>query len=95
MKTLTEILKEFDEKFKNLKVVLVEPDEHPITNDIKSFLSQSIKTALESVRNIELAPDEKTIKDLKKLENKSQSFGYGQGFVCNQLDKNIKDYLKN
>lgn len=72
MKTLTEILKEFDEKFKNLKVVLVEPDEHPITNDIKSFLSQSIKTALESVEKelINRTTNTHAIEIYREIKNK-------------------------
>lgn len=61
--------------------------------EVKRFIESTIREVLESVQEIELAPDKKTLKLLAELDNKSEAFGFGQGWVCNKLDKNIKKIL--
>lgn len=61
--------------------------------EIKSFIESTIREVLKSIQEIELAPDEKTLKLLAELDNKTEAFGFGQGWVCNKLEENIEKIL--
>ena len=95
--TLQTIMEKFDEKFRPIdfcnegsdKMIYVEETR----DEIKHFIETSIREVLEEIENIELAPDEKTLKLLGELENKTEAFGFGQGWVCEKLNSNIKKVL--
>lgn len=80
MKTLKETLEEFDEKFNFLYCM------ENVENDIKAFISQSIKTALESV-----AIKEKKIYAYDTTHSTCYKVGWNK--CREQLLKNIENYL--
>ncbi len=86
--------KRFDEKFGYKFNIGVVPDDFT-KEDIKQFIQEEIKRALEEVADIDLALDVKTFETLgSNISNKEEAFGFGQAFVCTKLRKNIDNYLK-
>lgn len=105
---LKETLERFDEKFVQITYPFLggmrlfwntTPDEKRIDemqkiDEIKQFIIEEIKLAMEEVRNIELATDIKTVAEIGKLNNKAETFGYAQAWMCKKLDKNISKYFE-
>jgi len=60
---------------------------------LKAFLTQSLqgleKMMKDKFRNIELAPDDKTIEMIYKTSGRTEAFGMGQGWVCKKIDEII------
>lgn len=105
MKTLNETLKEFDEKFveKTFPFLGVlggqrnywkdEVDEMKQIDRVKDFISQSIKTALKSVK---IKEGDYTWKRTEQEPTDDETtFWEGYNTCCEIVKKNIENYLKN
>lgn len=87
--SIKETLERFDEKFDTMPVFF----ERVPPEAIKQFITEEIKLAMEEVKNIELAVDYQTIKDIGNMDS-YVAFGFGQGYVAEKLDKNISKYFE-
>ena len=90
-----EILKEFKDKFE--EGILSDNEGlsclggYYFYDKIEEFISKSLDKAREEtikqLLNIELAVNDKTIKEIDDCKNKSEAFGYGQCWVMRKVEE--------